>query len=493
MSRALTQTQTKETMKKSKVKALAAAGALALMEALPAFGQDNNALLEALVRKGVLTDREAEEVRLETVKEYEQTDASKVKLNKSLSELKLYGDLRLRYQYDDTDQQVLSPTPDGRNNDRQRSRWRFRLRLGAEYKFAGPFFAGVMVQTGQDANSGNQTFDDGFNNYDIYISKAYLGWEAADWATIIGGKQDNPFYTTNMVWDSDINPQGIVEVVEFHKMFGWETYTEPDTSKGGYSKDGKEMVAATRWNEPPWTLTLNAGQFIFDSNNEESDFDSDASWDSYLFVTQLVAGYDFGGGVGVIFAPGFMFYNAAQIAVAVNFTDEDLNGAGDRYDDKDVIGATRDLRIITAPGEISFPLFGQKAAFFWDFAYNTAAENRAFNVYTGNYTSISGRDKISWLVGLKLGKAKEAGSWGLFVDWRQTGFASLDPNLVDSDFNGGLLNAKGVEAGFEYAITDYIKFGLKWDYAWNLDKNLESDVTGGNVNKLLQVDLTAKF
>ncbi len=483
-------------MKKTKLTTLAAASVLALTGALPAIGQDNNALLEALVRKGVLTDREAEEIRLENVQEIEQMDASKIKINSSLDQLKLYGDIRLRYQYDDTDQQVLSPTPDGRNNDRQRSRWRFRLRLGAEYKFKGPFFAGVMIQTGQDANSTNQTYDDGFNNYDIYLSKAYIGWEAADWLTIVGGKQDNPFYTTNMVWDSDINPQGFVEVLEFHKLFGYEeSYSEPDP-KGGYSKDGKAMITATRWVEPPWTLTLNAGQFIFDSNNEESDFDSDASWDSYLFVTQLVGGYDFGGGVGVIFAPGFMFYNAAQIAVAVNFTDEDLNGAGDRYDDKNVIGATRDLRIITAPGEVYFPLFGQKAAFYWDFAYNTAANDRAFNVYEGigNFTSISDRDKLAWLVGLKIGKAKKAGSWGLFANWRETGFAALDPNLIDSDFNGGRLNAKGVETGFEYAITDYLKFGVKYFYAWNLDKDLEVDpITGGNVNKTLQVDLNAKF
>jgi hypothetical protein len=485
-------------MKNSKLIILSAAGMLSLMGALPAVAQDNNALLEALVRKGVLTDREAEEIRLENAQEVKQMDASKIKLNSSLDELKLYGDVRLRYQYDDTDQQVLSPTPDGRNNDRQRSRWRFRLRLGAEYKFKGPFFAGVMVQTVEDANSTNKTFDNGFDNYGIFISKAYIGWDAADWATIILGKQDNPFYTTNMVWDSDINPSGFVEVVEFHKLFGHEeTYGEPNP-KGGYSKDGKENkeITATRWVEPRWSLTLNAGQFVYDSSNEESDFDSDASWDSYLFVTQLVAGYEWAEGVGAIVAPGFMFYNAAQIAVAVNFTDEDLNGAGDRYDNKDVIGATRDLRIVTAPGEIHFPLFGMGAALYWDFAWNTAANDRAFNIYRGigNFTSISDRDKLAWLVGLKLGKAKKAGSWGLFANWRETGFASLDPNLTDSDFNGGRLNAKGVESGFEYAITDNIVFGLKWLYAWNLDKNLVVDpVTGGNVNKTLQVDLSAKF
>jgi hypothetical protein len=470
------------------------AAVLALAGALPAFGQENNALLEALVRKGILTDYEAEEIRNDMDKEHARTAAGKIKLNESLSELKLYGDLRLRYQYDDTDQQVLSPTPDGRNNDRQRSRWRFRLRLGAEYKFAGPFFAGVMLQTGQGANSAEQTLDDGFNNYDIFISKAYIGWKAADWLTVIGGKQDNPFYTTDMVWDSDINPQGIVEVVEFHKIFGWETYTETDHSRSGYSKDGKQMqTTATRWNKPEWTLTLNAGQFVFDSNNEESDFDIDAEWDAYLFVTQLVADYDFGGGVGFTFAPGFMFYNAAQIAVATTFTDEDLNGAGDRFDDKNVIGATRDLRIITAPGEVYFPLFGLDAALFWDFAYNTAAEDRAFDVYTGNYSSISTEDKLAWLVGLELGNARKAGEFGFYVNYRRTGFAALDPNLIDSNFNGGLLNAQGFETGVEYAVTDYIKFGLKYDYSWNLDKNLSSNVTGGNVNNLLRVDLSTKF
>lgn len=484
-------------MNRMKLTTLAVAGALAVFGNLPAFGQENAALIDALVRKGVLTDQEAEEIRADLVKEYAETDAGKIKLNSSLSELKLSGDTRMRFQYDNKQAQLYN---DG--NDRQRNRWRFRLRLNADYKFAGPFWGGVQLQTGNDANSANQTFTNGYRDYDIYISKVFLGWEIADWAQAIIGKQDNPFYTTNMVWDSDITPQGAVEILDFHKLFGWESYTEST----GYSKDGKggkEIVSGTRWNEPAWSLTLNAGQFWY-YDNDQSNLDSDANTDAAQFVAQLVFGYDFGNHFEMKFAPGWQGYIASGVETADTLVDEPYK-QGNGTDN--VLGSVRDLSIVTAPGEFGFPLFGEKAAFIWDFAYNFKGDDRAKNVY-GIPTGAGFRDSSAYLVGLKIGKAKKAGTWEFGANWRQVGFASLNPNQVDSDWNLGLLNAKGIETKVAYAITDYITFGITYMYSWNLDKTLEikdpsgpdpgvdgleGRVTGGNTTSVLQVDLNWKF
>ena len=62
-------------------------------------GQDAGALLDLLVRKRLITDQEAEEVRTELVKESASTAAGKWKLSTPITEIELYGDVRLRYEY----------------------------------------------------------------------------------------------------------------------------------------------------------------------------------------------------------------------------------------------------------------------------------------------------------------------------------------------------------------------------------------------------------
>ena len=64
-----------------------------------AKAQDAGALLDLLVRKKIISDQEAEEVRAELTKQYAETSAGKWKLSSPITELELYGDARLRYEY----------------------------------------------------------------------------------------------------------------------------------------------------------------------------------------------------------------------------------------------------------------------------------------------------------------------------------------------------------------------------------------------------------
>ncbi|HLC14090.1 MAG TPA: hypothetical protein VJK31_12615, partial [Chthoniobacterales bacterium] len=64
-----------------------------------ARAQDAGALLDLLVRKKIITDQEAEEVRADLTKEAAATSAGKWKLSTPITELELYGDARLRYEY----------------------------------------------------------------------------------------------------------------------------------------------------------------------------------------------------------------------------------------------------------------------------------------------------------------------------------------------------------------------------------------------------------
>src|SRR5712691_1912580 len=72
--------------------------AVSLFGAAAARAQDNGALLELLVKKGLITDQEAEDVRADLLKENAATSAGKLKLSTPLTELELYGDARMRYE-----------------------------------------------------------------------------------------------------------------------------------------------------------------------------------------------------------------------------------------------------------------------------------------------------------------------------------------------------------------------------------------------------------
>ena len=78
---------------------LAAAALCVALGGTVARAQDAGALLDLMVKKRLITDQEAEEVRTELVKESASTAAGKWKLSTPITELELYGDVRLRYEY----------------------------------------------------------------------------------------------------------------------------------------------------------------------------------------------------------------------------------------------------------------------------------------------------------------------------------------------------------------------------------------------------------
>lgn len=497
-------TPTSTTMLRFPTITLAAALTLAGSMAIPAGAQDAGALVDALVRKGVLTDKEGEEIRSEMKQDFAKTSAGKIKLSNSVSELKLYGDLRLRYQYDNKDFQEDPPEVGGSwgDDDRspsgaQRSRWRFRLRLNADFKLGNNIFGGVELQTAIASDSANQTFEDGFRDYPIFISKAYLGWSPTEWLTLTGGKVPNPFYTTELVWDPDINPTGITEQIAFHKLGFWG-------GADSYSKDGKTVLKS----ESPWELTLIAGQFIFDDNLEgggrDPGFtDNDLTTDAYLFQTQLVASYKFSKDIKLTVAPGWMVYNAGSA--------RDLDNENKFEDIDGVSGAQRNLNLLLLPGDLSFKIAGIKTKFYWDFAYNFEGRKRVENTYNvldrdnvrndpDDLQNSSFRDRIAWLVGIQFGENKKARDWSFLVNYRETGLGAVDPNLNDSDFAFGELNARGVEISLAYNLTDFAVFGLTYSHAFDLRDDLVGGqatrgnaVADANEAQVLQVDLNVKF
>ena len=486
-------------------------------------------------------------------------DENKIKLAAGVTELKLFGDLRFRYQYDQF-HPILDSPPQVTDD---RSRYRFRLRIGADVQLGDQFFAGVTLATGQAADSNNQTYTEGYDNYNIYIDKAFAGWTPNDWFTAVLGKQANPLYTSDLVWSPDVTPAGLTETFDISKAF---------------------------FPKSRFSLQFTGLQGTFYGGGSFNG-GSDTAWQ---FVEQLKASYQFNKDVSITFAPGFMYYTAASLSGLQNSLDfsksTDLLAAAAsvqvqttntttftktiKYSATGVpsvtitpvnttttvttttpatgavrtvttttsnkqvqqtipttlptnpalanktfvttttsgggsttvntpVGAspaqeTRDLAIITAPGDISFKLGSVASKFYWDFAYNTEGYNRARDEYF--LSTHSPEDDYAWLVGLQFGSNVHAGDWSIYGEFRRVGMDSIDPNLNDSNFALSSLNVQGVRIGVAYNFTDSLVGAVTYFRSSWLNHGISGgEATGGaalanarTVN-VLQVDLNLKF
>ncbi len=471
-----------------------------------AQSKGDQALLDALVRKGVLSEKEAEEVSAEAAKDAVNTSAAKIQIGDWVQELKLGGDLRVRYQWDQRTPMVLTnPLLGPQDRNIQRDRWRFRLRLNADFKLAGNFFGGVQLSTSDNraADTKNATYTGGYDLYAIYISRAFMGWAPTAGLTFIAGKQANPFYTTDLVYDPEIDPQGLVERIDFAKFFDM-TFGEPAVADG---KEGKAPPPEPKAAGNSLEVSLIAGQFVFFNNNANSG-STQLKWDSYQFQEQLLTRLHIGDKLTFTVAPGFLSFNNSSSGGTPGPNGSIIPppaATGQTFDNGGTLNNTlpfpvtqRDLNILLAPGDITYKLYGKPLSLYWDFAYNFTGNERfsrdygplfSHYFYVGRSAtpSFSGQlqasfsDNAAWLVGLKYGENKKAGDFSVSADYRQVGISSIDPNLNSSNFALSNLNVAGWEFNLAYNFTDFLTAVVTFYYSDALTKNLYGGYATGNV------------
>src|SRR6266513_4873308 len=248
-----------------------------LVAPISMFAQDAGALLDLLVRKKLINDQEAEEVRAELTKEAATTSGGKWKLSSPITELELYGDVRVRYEYRGgrTADNNLATEDDWQERERER----YRVRIGLRGTLTDDFFFGIRLETSNKRNSTNVTFggdgstgpfakdDDG-----IFVGQAYFGYTGFKDIKLTVGRMPQPLVTTLMTWDADINPEGLAE--QWKHTFNF-SYGGGSRAAGAesYSKDGKTVSTATE-SSPPNNISVdifaNFAQFVYDDSNPEN-------------------------------------------------------------------------------------------------------------------------------------------------------------------------------------------------------------------------------
>ena len=227
------------------------AGAVAAMAAVTngLCADASDPLLDMLIKKGILTEQEATDIKTEAGTNTVPISASKWKLSDSIKSIGLFGDVRFRYEYRGAD----NPTAlaQSTSDTYRRERFRYAFRAGIRGDLFDDFNYGVRIETSSNPRSPWVTFGDDNSsrsiptpfqkgpNDTLAIGQIFLGWHPTDWYEMTVGKMPMPLYTTPMVWDSDINPEGAFEKfklsigdADLFADFGQFVYqdTNPDTA-----------------------------------------------------------------------------------------------------------------------------------------------------------------------------------------------------------------------------------------------------------------------
>lgn len=424
---------------------------------------DAEVLLKLFQDKGLVTAEEAEAARAKLADRpappVESPDeTSPVRTAEWIERIDLFGDARLRFEH--------RSGKDGSTagDDRmERNRWRYRLRGGAKMEFAEDFRAGIRLETGSSGRSTNVTFGDdsgpwGKNSDGVNVGQIYLNWTPADWFGTTVGRQPVPFEVTGLVWDGDLNPEGLSETFAF--------------------KARNADLFAT------------FGQFVYDDANPDNPFGAGVDYtDAFLFVNQVGARYNFNEKVSAQVAPVLHIYSGQG---------DDFRGPFVGTTPANSVGIN-DLLVLAIPMEVTFSPGQFPARVFGDFAVNLDGKDRARAAGTPDADD----EIFAWQAGVEIGSTKKKGGWKARTFYQSSGLYALDANMVDSDLFDSRLNMKGFVLQGAYAFTDFLTFTLTYANADRKDKDLPTgafgDIGGGAGTayledyQLFQGDISFKF
>ena len=453
----------------------------------------------------------------------EKTSADKWKLSTPITELELYGDIRLRYAYNGGQTDDNSPLAhpangvDGRDDWQERERERYRIRLGLRGTLLDDWFFGIRLETNANDRSTNVTFGDDTSTSSpggggpfakgsdgVDVGQAYLGYKGFRDITLTGGKMPNPLVNTPMVWDPDINPEGLAEQWKHTFSFG-TAGGEP----ASYSKDGKNVAPIAVKSEPLIKLDVfvNLAQFVYDDSNPENPLGPRATTtanggtqrvpntDAFLMAWQAGAKVTFPKGIFFQVAPTLYNYTSNGDTFNVHYQggDPTLTNAASLAQNQTGINS---LLVFDMPMELGWKIGKLPMHIFGDFAANLEGDDRANAAGHPGF----GDQRYAFQAGAGVGQLKKKHDWQIDAYYQLSEQYSLDPNLVDDDIFDSRQNMNGVVVKAGYALSDAVSVNITYNYGWRYNDALG---TGGTpiaigINPLDQyqlffADLNIKF
>ena len=374
------------------------------------------------------------------------------------------GDMRLRYQgdiYDKNNAELLKPdNPTELMNTRNnQNRFLVRARLKLEAKVSDEVQATVRAAGGKQTNpvSTNDVLGDYSSKKGYWLDQAYLQWQPVRELTFQGGRIPNPWFYSNLVWDDDLNFDGMAanytgKVSE--SLSGFLTAALLPLQNTEVSSKSKWLFAGQGGVEykPDSDVSAKLGVAFYDYENTVGIANQN-DWTAPLFQQKGNTLFDID--------PS----SSLKLALASAYRELDVIGSVD-------IGIWRPIHIV---------LMG-------DYVRNLGFNRNDVARRTGLPVS----EIKDWVNGFQTGllvgypKPRKFAQWNASLYYRYLEPDAVMDAFTDSDFHNGGTNCKGWILGAEFGLTKNLWLGCRW---------MTSDqVTGPQLAiDTIQADLNAEF
>jgi hypothetical protein len=359
------------------------------------------------------------------------------------------------------------------NTTEDRSRLRVRARLGFEADLGDDFSAGLRLATGNftDPVSTNTTLAQNDGRMSFGVDQAYVRYEPGSspgwaWLTVWGGRAENPFLSTDLLFDTDVTFEGI---------------------SGTYRYGLSDLEPAGRH------AFLTIGAFPI----EEVELSSDDKW---LYSAQLGSIWTLENDVRLRGALAYHYYdNITGIRNALNSNVYDytapawLQKGNTLFDIRnDVDPATNlfalaaEYHLLNVLAGVDVPLStGHHLTFLADYVDNLGFDRRDVLARTG--IDVEARTTgYQFEVGFGHPSIDRLNAWRAAIRYRYLERDAVLDGLTDSDFHLGGTDAKGFVLRADYGIARRVYLTMRYLSANEIDgPPLAIDV--------VQLDVTGRF
>jgi len=347
------------------------------------------------------------------------------------------------------------------NTTEDRLRERLRLRLGVDVKVTDGLTAGIRLATGSltEPVSTNQTLGQSGNRYQFAVDQAYLRYDAhfnstsqaLPWMSVTLGRMPNPFVSTDLVWDPDLQFEGMAATWRY--AFG----TSPShvfLTAGAFPLQEVELSTRDKW--------LYGGQLGLNM-----------PWDSGAKASISAAYYSFSHITGKLNAPGstLLNYTAPQFFQKGNTTFDILN---DTDTTTNLFALAPEYREADVNAMIDIPVFSHLFSIMADYVSNLGYDQKRVLTQAG-FTSLDqvtdpnqrlAFDKMTngYQVEFAFGSARtgKRGNWRAALNYKYLERDAVVDAFTDSDFHLGGTGAKGYTLKADWWFLDRSWFSVRY-------------------------------
>jgi len=474
-----------------KIARFAGTATAALILAAPVMAQTAGSSADLAAAQAQIDALKQQLERLEATVDYLKANASaehkeKAETASNLATLKAAsdkytwsGDFRFRHDLQDR-------SPNDTTPDHTRQRDQVRVRFGVQAKVNDTTNVVLRLSTVSNDNtngrSTNQTLGTAWDRKSVGFDLAYVDWKPIPMANLMLGKMPQPWVKTGgYFWDNDLTPEGAALKFAYGPWFGNASYTwinERNVLGNEGASTDATMAGIQVGFKPSFeagTLTVAAGYFDIANVQDRvvkysQTITAPAGGGAVTTVTCSIDGA-FGSGFGT----GDNSFNNTEYTGTAPLTGS-TTSCTRLYSDFNLFTAL--LQFDTTIGK--YPL-----SVFADYMQNTAAKvNPQVNKTLDGATAF----------GFTFNKAAAPHSWEMGVVYEQNAKDAVFAQFVDSDFGGGLTDAKGWAFKGSYVLATNLTFtGTAFINKLNYDGVPSNSSTYNLDYKRLMLDLNYKY